>query len=99
MPAERELVGNRGARARSERGRAAETSPRQPPVNRGRKGRTAGVAALVILGVAVQIGLSRARLAQSPPLLAWDGPDAGSATRETEVRLVEAARRAPADAK
>src|SRR5207248_1543436 len=46
---------------------------------------------------AVQIGLTRARLAQFPPLLAWDGPDAGSTTRQSELRLVEAARRAPAN--
>lgn len=40
----------------------------------------------------------RARLAHLPPLLAWDGPSANSGTRETEARLVAAARRAPADA-
>src|SRR5438128_9671511 len=99
MPAQRELVRNRAVRPRSRRGGTAETPPASPQVKRGRRGWIGGLAALVLLALAVQLGLTRARLAQFPPLLAWDGPDAAASMRETELRLVEAARRAPTNPK
>src|SRR5439155_15443324 len=99
MPEPRQLAGSRAARPVSGRRRAAETPPSGPRAKRGRKGLIGGLAGLVVLGLVLQIGITRARLAHLPPLLAWDGPDAASGTRETELRLSEAARRAPADAR
>ena len=88
----------RGHRPAAGRGRAADP----PPVNVNAGPRRTRLlqllAAVVVLGAGVGVGLTRARLAHLPPLLAWDGPDATSSTRETETRLLEAVRRAPADA-
>jgi tetratricopeptide (TPR) repeat protein len=55
------------------------------------------VAAILILGAGVAI--TRARVSQLPPLRAWDGPEGTGRARETERRLVEAARQSPTDAR
>src|SRR5687768_1576952 len=98
MSAQKESVRIRGRSGRpaSSRERVAAPPPRDRAV-RGRGRLLWALAALLIVAGAVGAGISRARSANLPPLLAWDGPDLSSGTRETELRLVEAARRAPSD--
>jgi tetratricopeptide (TPR) repeat protein len=55
------------------------------------------IVATLLLGGGVAI--TRARFAPGPPLLTWDGPDGPAGARETEARLIEAARQSPADAR
>ncbi len=54
---------------------------------------------VVVLGSGVAImQATRAQLALMPPMRAWNGPDPTSALRDTEIRLMNAAARAPSDA-
>jgi tetratricopeptide (TPR) repeat protein len=55
-----------------------------------------GAGLVLALGLSIGVSVNRARTAHLPPSLAWSGPDPTSSTRETEVRVSEAARRAPA---
>jgi tetratricopeptide (TPR) repeat protein len=70
-------------------------TPAKPP--RRRPAWLIGLAALILaLALGVAYRLNRARMANLPPSVAWDGPDPTSSTWETEARVSEAARRAPA---
>ena len=89
----------RGHRPAAGRGRAADPPPVNVNAGQRRTRLLQLLAAVVVLGAGVGVGLTRARLAHLPPLLAWDGPDATSSTRETEARLLEAVQRAPTDAR
>src|SRR6266849_5637979 len=101
MSAQRESVRarGRGHRPAAGRGRAADPPPVNVNAGQRRTRLLQLLAAVVVLGAGVEVGLTRARLAHLPPLLAWDGPDATSSTRETEARLLEAVQRAPTDAR
>jgi tetratricopeptide (TPR) repeat protein len=99
MSAQKESIGIRRHSKRPEagQGRAADPSSPLARTGPGLARRLGALAVAIAIALAAGAGLAviRARHSNYPPLLAWDGPDPTSGAQPTELKLAEAALRAP----